>query len=354
MAAPAPHLTSVVLIANPHAGGGRGEEAARAAVAALEAEGVRPRLARTTAPGDARRLAAHAVQDRATLVVAVGGDGTLHEVVNGILDAARDPEARPAVGAVPVGGGNDYARLLGLGGLDPAAAARALVTGAPRAVDVARMDGGDAGPEHVLNNVGLAFGALANEARERTRWLGGGLSYLAAGLLALATFRPESLVVQVDEVSLQGRFMVVHLGVGRYCGAGIDFAPATRHDDGLLDVVLVAERSKLRAVLEWPRITRGAQREDVAFLRGRRVRVLGPRGLLLHVDGEVRRVPLGVLELRVVPGALRVIHAASHVAATATVAPPVPAPAVGLTHGPGLDGARDRTSDGAPRGVSPA
>ncbi len=305
----APHLTSVALIANPHAGGGRGEEAARAALAAFEGLGVRPRLLRTGGAGDARRLAAAAARDGASLVGAAGGDGTLHEVVNGVLDAGEAPTARPAVAAVPVGGGNDYARMLGLAGLDPAAAARAIAGGVARPVDVARLTGGDAGPEHVLNNIGLAFGALANEARERTRWLGGELSYFVAGLLALATFQPDSLVVQVDDVSIQGRFLVAHLGVGRYCGAGIDFAPATRHDDGLLDVVLVTERSKLRAVLEWPRITRGAQRHDVAFLRGRRVRVIGPRGLLLHVDGEVRRVPLGVLELRVLPGALRAVHA---------------------------------------------
>lgn len=309
MPAPAAHLTSVVLIANPHAGAGRGEGAARAAIATLEELGVRPRLERTGGPGGAVGLARRAASEGATLVVAVGGDGTLHEAVNGVLDAGLPGAERPALGVVPVGGGNDYARMLGLADLDPAGAARAIVAGTPRAVDVARMDGGDRGPEHVLNNVGLAFGALANEARGRTRWLGGRLSYFAAGLVSLLTFRPDSLVVQVDEVAIEGRFLIGHLGVGRYCGAGIDFAPATRHDDGLLDVVLVTERSRLRALLEWPRITRGAQREDVAFLRGRRVRVLGPRGFLLHVDGEVRRVPLGVLELRVVPAALRVIHA---------------------------------------------
>lgn len=318
----APHLTSVALIANPHAGGGRGEAAARTALEAFEALGARPRMLRTAAAGDARRLAADAAREHASLVVAVGGDGTLHEVVNGVLEVEAAAAERPAVAVVPVGGGNDYARMLGMATLDPAAAARAIALGAPRGVDVARMDGGDAGPEHVLNNIGLAFGALANEARERTRWLGGGLSYFVAGLMALATFRPDSLVVQVDDVSLQGRFLIGHLGVGRYCGAGIDFAPDTRHDDGLLDVVLVTERSRLRALVEWPKITRGAQRHDVAFLRGRRVRVLGPRGFLLHVDGEVRRVPLGVLELRVLPGALRAVHPPVTGGAHAIAAPP--------------------------------
>ncbi|MCO5166493.1 MAG: YegS/Rv2252/BmrU family lipid kinase [Planctomycetes bacterium] len=302
---PAPHLQSVVLIANPRAGGGRGEAAARTAEAALEAHGVRPRLERTTGPGDAARLAAAAARDGATLVVAVGGDGTLHEALDGLLDG----DDRPALGVIPVGGGNDYARLLGVAGLDAAAAARALVEGAPRPVDVARMDGGDRGAEHVLNNVGLGFAALANATRERARWLGGPLSYLVGGVLAVATFRPDPLVVAVDEVSIEGRFLLGHLAVGRYCGAGIDFTPQARHDDGLIDVALVTERTRLRAIAEWPRLTRGAQREDVAFLRGRRVRVFGPRGLLLHVDGEVRRVPLGVLELRVLPGAVRVVHA---------------------------------------------
>lgn len=305
---PAPHLQSVVLIANPRAGGGRGEAAALAAQAALEARGVQPRLERTAAPGDAARLAAAAARQGATLVVAVGGDGTLHEALDGLLTDTPAGD-RPALGVIPVGGGNDYARTLGVAGLDAAAAARALAEGLPRPVDVARMDGGDRGTEHVLNNVGLGFAALANLTRERARWLGGPLSYLVGGVLAVATFRPDPLVVAVDDVSIEGRFLLGHLALGRFCGAGIDFTPGARHDDGLIDVALVTERTRLRAIAEWPRLTRGAQRDDVAFLRGRRVRVFGPRGLLLHVDGEVRRVPLGVLELRVLPGAVRVVHA---------------------------------------------
>lgn len=304
----APYLRKVVLVANPHAGGGRGAEAARVAVGALEAEGVRPRLESSASAGDAARLACAAAQGGATLIAAVGGDGTLHEVLNGVLNAGQPVDGRPAIGVVPVGGGNDYARMLGASGLDPASAARALVHGALRPVDVARLDGCDQGTEYVLNNVGLGFAALANVTRERARWLGGELSYLVGGVMAVLTYRPARLVVTVDDVSIEGRFVLAHLGVGRYCGAGIDFAPATRHDDGLLDVVLVAERTRLRAIVEWSRITRGAMREDVAFLRGKRLRVVGPRDMLLHVDGEVRRVPLGVLEVRLLPGAVRFVH----------------------------------------------
>lgn len=306
MPALAPHLTSVVLVANPHAGGGRGEDAAVAAAAALQAAAVPARLERTAAPDQAGRLAEAAARDGATLLVAVGGDGTLHEVVNGLMALTAD--ARPVIACVPVGGGNDFARMIGVSGLDAAGAAEVILHGSPRPVDVGRLDGCERGTEYVLNNVGIGFPAHANERRERLRWLGK-LSYLLSGFMSVASFRPDRLVVTVDAVSIEGRFVLAHLANGSYCGAGINFAPEARIDDGQLDVVLVTERSKLRTIREWPKLTRGAMREDVAFLRGRHVRVIGPRGLLLHVDGEVRRVPLGVLEARLLPGAVQVVHA---------------------------------------------
>ena len=112
-----------------------------------------------------------------------------------------------------------------------------------------------------------------------------------------------------DEVSIRDRFFIVHIGIGRYCGAGVCLTPEARIDDGLFDVCLVMARSKLKAALQWGAISQGVPTPDVSISQGRRVRVWGPRGFVLHADGEVRTAPTGVLDATVVPGAIRVVTA---------------------------------------------
>lgn len=296
----------VVLIANPNAGRGQGAEAVELAARELRERGLEVRVERTAGPGDAVALARQAAEQGARTVAAVGGDGTLHEVLNGLL--ARRPAPVPRLGLIPVGGGNDYARELGLPAGDPLAAARVLARGQVRQVDAGRLEGCEGGPEHFINNVGLGFMGLANAARERTRWIPGRASYVAGGLLALWEMRPESYTVWVDGCALSGRFPIVHVGLGRWCGAGVMLAPEARIDNGRFEVFVHGERSKLAMGLAWGRISRGEAREDVATLRGRRVRILGPRGFVLHTDGEVRTATSGAIECTVLPGAVEVIH----------------------------------------------
>lgn len=298
----------MVLIANPNAGRGKGAEAVDVAARELTARGLSVQVERTAAPGDGVRLAREAAERQARVVAAVGGDGTLHEVLNGIM--AVRPGPVPRLGLIPVGGGNDYARELGLPAGDPAAAARALARLQGRQVDVGRLEGAGDGPELFLNNVGLGFMGQANAARERTRWIPGRASYVAGGLLALVEMQPETYTVWVDGCAMTGRFPIVHVGLGRWCGAGVCLAPGARIDAGRFEVFVHGERSKLALGLAWGRIARGEAREDAATLRGRRVRVLGPRGFVLHTDGEIRAATSGSIECTVLPGALEVLHGA--------------------------------------------
>ncbi len=298
---------AVVLVTNPRAGSGRGREAGQRAARWLEAHGAAVRLVESERPGHATALARAAADEGPDVVAAVGGDGTLHEVAAGLH--AR-PVPRPLLGVVPVGTGNDFARTLGLHGATPERAAAALLHGAPRPLDLGRLEGVDAGGPTAwfVNNVGVGYLAAATIERERLRRaLPGELGYLVGGFVALARHRAPLWTVDVDGVALTGRFVLLHVANGPWCGAGIRLTPDARTDDGLLDVAVVAERSRLRCLLDWPRLREGTQREDVALLRGRRVRVHGPRGFWLHADGELARVPLGVLEVSLVPRALEVL-----------------------------------------------
>ena len=294
----------LVLIANPAAGKGRGARALAAVEQTLRAAGVAYEVRQTGGPGEGTRLAAAATREGVETLVTVGGDGSFHEVLAGVL--AEAPRETPTLGLIPVGTGNDYARMLGLSGDDPAGAARTLLEGRVRAVDVGRLEGGDAGPEHFCNNVGLAFMAAANAAHERARFLPGRLSYSLGGVASFLAYRAERLEVWVDDVALEGRFLIVHIAIGRYCGGGICLTPGADIDAGEFHVCLLPERSKVKAMLQWSRIAAGERVGDMEILTGTRVRVHGARGFLIHADGEVRRVPTGVLEATLRPKLLRV------------------------------------------------
>lgn len=298
-----PRAAPLVLVANPS---GRGAEALREVEDVLRARGARFEVRGTSGPGDAARIAAAAAGEGAEVIAAIGGDGTLHEVVNGVLQGAR--ERPPRLGLIPVGTGNDYARMLGLAQASPAEAARLLLEGEPWAVNVGRLEGGDRGPEYFCNNVGLAFMGVANAARERARLLPGRLSYSLGGVAAYIGYRADLLTLELDDVTLQGRFMLVHLGIGRYCGGGICLTPDARLDDDALHVAVVAERSKLKGFLQWPLMAAGKKLDDMSVLRARRVRVHGPRGMVIHADGEIRTVPTGVLEATLLPRRIEVLH----------------------------------------------
>ena len=306
----APELPGpLVLIANPHAARGRGARAIAVAGTTLRDAGVEVDVRETQAAGDAARLAAEVARERrAGLIAALGGDGTLHEVANGLLGAEVD--ALPPLGLIPVGGGNDYAKMLGLATNDPHGAAKTLLDGVERPVDVGVLEGaGDAAREYFLNNVGLSYMAVANEAREVARFLPGRASYVAGGVLGMLKLAPEELTLTVDGAVHTDRYQIVHVGIGRYCGAGVCLTPTARHDDGRFEVYLLGQRPKWKTVLQWGRVEKGAAVKDATWLQGAAVTISGPPGLLLHADGEIRRAPSGTVTLTLLPGRLRVLHA---------------------------------------------
>lgn len=297
----------VLLIANPTSGRGQGSRALPEVEAALRAVGAQVRVHRTQGPGEAQEQAGQAVRAGVALVVALGGDGTLHEVLNGLCAAKTPPDAAlPALGLVPSGTGNDYARMLGIPARDPASAAAILAKGELRRVDLGRIEGCSPTPEWFCNNVGLAFMAAANAAHTESR-LPAALSYSLGGFLSYLSYQPEPFRVEAEGRSWEGDLMVGQIGIGRFCGGGVDLTPDAGLDRGRFQVVLIPKRGKVRGFVQWPSIARGEKIPGTQVLTGARVRLKGRPGFLIHADGEVRRATVGELTLTLVPAALRVI-----------------------------------------------
>lgn len=298
---PAPR---VALIVNEHAGRGRVARQLPAIVDALRDRDIEPTVLPTMGPLDATRLAQVAAHDGHTTVVAVGGDGTVNEVVNGLMEA---PSPRPALGVVAAGSGCDFARSFGL----PKRFDGELrgIVGATVPIDVGRIECvGPDGPivRHFVNvaEAGMAA-ATAGLAARLPRWVGR-TRYLLAFWPTLASYRPTEMEVTVGDDAHRGMAHNALVANGRYFGGGMHISPHSDPSDGRLDVQ-VSVGPKRQALTLIPRIYRGTHLPNhrIVQFAGERVTIDSATPIPVEADGE----PVGSTPARftVVAGALDLV-----------------------------------------------
>jgi diacylglycerol kinase (ATP) len=274
----------IALIIRPRAGPAELEEL-RTHVAELRGGGheVWPRL--TFEEGDARRLGRSAAEAGAELIVAVGGDGTLNEVVNGIL--ATDWAGRLAV--LPNGTANDFAAGLGIPD-EPGPALEIALNGVARAVDVGTVNG-----RHFVNVSTGGFGATATEeAPAEAKRLLGPMAYVVTGVRLFAELAPAQARFEVAGIggaegsSYEGAMMLFAVGNGRQTGGGNLLTPRAELDDGLLDVVVVPGMTRMEFLALLPDLRSGAHLDDpdVRYFQTPRLVVVSEAELSVNADGE--------------------------------------------------------------------
>jgi diacylglycerol kinase (ATP) len=305
-------VRDTLVIVNPASAGGRtGRDWPRVQRCLVDA-GVDFEARITNAAGDATRLAREALREGFARVVAVGGDGTLNEVLNGFFD----PETRQAVnpdavlGMLPSGTGGDFRKTVGIPH-SHAAACALLARGDVRPVDVGRVDyhgGGAPGARWFVNIADCGIGGDVVHRVNRSRKAAGGtLTFLYHSLAAVITFGSRMVRVDVDGRVHEGPMQNVVVANGRYFGGGMLIAPEASVDDGLFEVVLIADLGVRRSLAGLPRLYKGRHlgRPGITALRGRVVTVtpLEQRPVLFDVEGEqVGRAPA---TLTCLPRALR-------------------------------------------------
>ena len=281
-----------MIIVNPTAGSGR---------AGMLVPWIGERLARrpdvpvhvTKHPGEAEELSARAAADGRDRIVAVGGDGTIQEVVNGALAGG----SRPSIGIVPVGAGNDLARSLSLPA-DPAEAWTVAIGRITREIDVAVATNGEGRRRWFASAGGVGFDAQVAAAMSARRgWQSGRAGYLLTTLAELRRFQNRRLRIVLDGEPLECRALLVAIANGPYYGGGMRIAPDAAPDDGWLDLCVVGDVSRLTAIRELPNLYRGTHVRNpaVSVHRARRVEITGQGTTHAHLDGE----PFGTLPLNV-------------------------------------------------------
>jgi diacylglycerol kinase (ATP) len=259
-------------------------------------------------PGHAEELAQEAAERGASLIVAVGGDGTVHEAVNGLMRA--DPEHRPELATIPRGTGRDFARSFRIPRSTEQALAVAL-NGSTRTVDLGRAGftawDGAASESYFANFAGAGIsGAVAARANTSSKALGGKASFFWATTVVFLRWENSEYEVTVDGVQTAGRMLEVIAAIGDQLAGGMRLAPEADPADGLFDVVLIGDATKVDFVRTLPKIYRGTYlpHPRAEVVRGSRVEVRTAVPLPIALDGEQPGTTPAVFEI--VPGALRV------------------------------------------------
>ena len=295
------------LICNPTAGRGRAGKLLPEVRAFLQSQGVETAVALTKAAREATALAAEAAAAGFPVVIAMGGDGTIQEVGEGLVQG-RPSTNRQAdatrLGIIPVGTGNDFAKMLSTT-TDWRAACTRIAQGQPRRVDVGRVNG------HVfLNNVGIGFDAQVGIEAQKIRWLRGQAVYLAALVRnLLLSYRTPHVHVTLDEIEIKQAITLLTIGNGRCSGGGFWLTPQAEIDDGLFDICLVQGLSKLQILGFVPSAMRGTHitAEAVRMSRTRRLTITSGEPLPVHADGEILYTDAHELTVELLPAALAVI-----------------------------------------------
>jgi diacylglycerol kinase (ATP) len=286
-------------IVNPAAGAGRSGRAWPRLVRILTHSGFALEWAATSRPGEATDLARRAVAAGHTLVVAVGGDGTVNEVVNGITRGDGTPLA--SLGILATGRGRDVCRNFGIP-RSPVSAARALANGREITADLGLVRFENTQRFFAIAT-GVGFDAdVARRAQGRRG--AGTVPYLIGVLQALGRHRPRSMTVSGD-VTWSGAGTMVVVANGPFYGGGMNIAPAADPKDGVLDVIVIGDIGRVELVRWLPALYRGThvKNRHVATARARALRIDAREMLPVHVDGEpIASTPIDVT---ICAGALR-------------------------------------------------
>jgi YegS/Rv2252/BmrU family lipid kinase len=291
-------LDRTLFIINPTSARGTTLRAWAAARPAIVSLGHRIEEHFTSRAGEAREVTRLAISQGRTRIVAVGGDGTLGEVLNGYLDQsgkAINPDA--AIGLLPSGTGSDFRRSIGIKTIEDSI--RALGVSHTKIIDAGRLlsrsEDQTTQSRFFINlaSFGLGAEAVAHVNGWRGRlpgWIGGRARFIAAAVLALARYRNVSVKVLLDgqsEIEIESNLLVV--ANGRFAGGGMMLAPNAQIDDGLFDVILTDRATRLTIVGELPRIERGHHLKNpkVHEHRAREVSISSAEPLAVEIDGEL-------------------------------------------------------------------
>ncbi len=262
----------------------------------------------TQGVGHAIELARAAASDGYRCLVAVGGDGTVNEVANGILRSTN--ASTTVLGVVSTGTGSDFVRSVGIP-RNYTAACSVLTSSRRLSIDVGVVEyqrKGQTWQRFFVNAAGVGFDATVVEKTEHLpKFFGGTLPYVVGVLRALFSYKNKAVVLEVGDEVERGRVLNVVVANGSYLGGGMHVAPQAELGDNLLDVVIIGDMGKFEVLKEFPTVYKGTHiyHPKVKVKKVSRVTIQSAEPMLIHADGEL--LGESPASFWVVPSALNIV-----------------------------------------------
>jgi len=239
-------------------------------------------------PTHAVELARKAVEDGYDLIIAGGGDGTVHEIVNALMSFPE--ERRPALGVVPLGSGNDFSYSIGMEP-EPWKALRQIFNGQEKRIDIGEIEDDSGRTEYFDNTIGIGFDAIVTIHSHKMPVLRGFLMYIAAVLKTIFfNHHPTGVTITVDDnKEWQDRLMMLVLCNGGREGGGFLIYPPADNSDGMFNFVAVQEVSRLTMLRLLPAFMKGSHLTHPKIVSGdfNKISIQADQPLFIHLDGEV-------------------------------------------------------------------
>ena len=297
-------LDPIPVLLNPAAGRGRADQHAQKIIDILRSHDVSCELIRSTAAGDIERRAFDIAKSKAAKVIIAGGDGSIHEATNGILQA----DGNTALGVIPIGTGNDFAKASETP-LDWKLATAALAERLSRGDPARQIDAGRMNDRFFANGVGIGFDAKINRIARKYQWPIGDFVYLFAVFEGLwdGVITP-TVEMTYDNVHYIGPITLANISNGPWVGGMFHIAPMARIDDGRLDLIVAAPVTRRRILALLPKLMKGKHigAPDISDHRIEHFKLVADAPVPSHLDGETQ--PLQTeFEIEILPRALALL-----------------------------------------------
>lgn len=301
------------VVVNPRSGGGRSAKDWPEIARLLTEAGIEYQAQFTEFQGHAITVAGEAIRRGYKHILAVGGDGTANEVVNGLFYQNAIASHNITFGLIPVGTGNDWIRTIGIpAGYREAILALASGKTILQDVGIARFfRENEIHKRYFINVSGMGYDAMVASQTNRLKQKGRGnpIWYLWSLFLCLLKYKHTLVKVAVDQKELEGHVFSLSVGIGKFNGGGMMQLPKALPDDGFYDVTVIHKIGKLDIIRNIRNLYDGTfiSHPQVTVLRGKKISVSSKPQIFLEVDGEL--VGHSSVEYDILPGSLRVVVA---------------------------------------------
>jgi len=263
----------------------------------------------TNGPGDASKIARRAVEDGYRIILSVGGDGTLNEIVNGIFEVNDELRKMVTIGVLSMGTGGDFVRTLQIP-KDIDKAIDCVAGGQKRRIDLGMVTflnpNGEKNQRYFCNIADIGLGGdTAARVNRTTKVFGGFISFLYSTIISLFLYKNKNITAVIDEkIERITKITTLVIANGQYFGGGMKIAPLARTDDALFDILFLHDMSKTKLLFNLFKVYKGKHLavKGVELMRGKKVVITSPEEALLELDGEQPgKTPL---EIEIIPGAI--------------------------------------------------